>query len=80
MLTEYLKRHKNVTLHEISGNKVNARARYTSTLNREQYVARVDMEFLFKYLIRVLTSEMSSWTREEKFYIYKQPCINLFII
>ena len=26
------------------------------------------------------TSEMSSWTREEKFHIYKQPCISLFIL
>ena len=26
------------------------------------------------------TSEMSSWTREGKFHIYKQPCIILFII
>ena len=25
-------------------------------------------------------SEMSSWTRGEKFNIYKQPCIILFII
>ena len=25
------------------------------------------------------TSDMSNWTREEKFYIYKQPCIILFI-
>ena len=24
------------------------------------------------------TSEMSSWTREEKFHIYKQPCIIFF--
>ena len=28
---------------------------------------------LFEYLIRYLTSERSSWTREGKFYIYKQP-------
>ena len=26
------------------------------------------------------TSKMSSWTREEKFHIYKQPCIILFIL
>ena len=26
------------------------------------------------------TSEMSSWTREEKFHVYKQPCIISFII
>ena len=27
-----------------------------------------------------IASEMSSWTLEEKFHFYKQPCIVLFIL
>ena len=41
--------------------------------------ARVDMGFLF-HSFAALTRELSSWTREEYFHIYKQPCIILFII
>ena len=40
---------------------------------------RVDIEFLFECSIRY-PSEISSWTGEEKFHIYKQPYIILFII
>ena len=29
---------------------------------------------------RYLKTKISNWTREEKFHIYKQPCIILFII
>ena len=39
----------------------------------------VDMEFLFSCLTRYLTRELSSWTLEEKFYIYARPCIILYM-
>jgi len=41
---------------------------------------RVDMNFIFKWSTRYLTSEISSWTREDKIHIHKRACNILFII